>query len=599
MADQSEGSVVMAACMAAIVATSGLVAGRQQPAGEHGAGHATHGAPAVERGDERAPAGPTNVARGDKGAVSAAAPEASEAGLAVLREGGTAADALIAASFVVCVVRPQSTGIGGGGFAIYHDAASGHDLVLDGRERAPADAKPSMFLGANGEPDAALSRRGAKAAGIPGLVALMADLHRAHGKLAWARLLQPAIDLAEKGFPVTELLARRIRENVALLSNGDAADLYLRGGSPLRAGDILVQRDLAETLKEIQRLGAPGFYQGKVAERIAQSQRNGGGLITQQDLLDYKVVAREPVVGSYHGYKVISMPPPSAGGALLVEMLNVLGPMNVRALGWQSPAHVHALAETMRRAYADRSEHLGDPDQVRVPVAWLTGAARADAIRAEVQAAERATPSSAVRAGKAPNDEGGNTTHVSVVDADGNACSSTHTINTAFGSGVIVAGTGVLLNDEMDDFAAKAGAANAYGLVQGTKNLPAPGKRPLSSMTPTIVLDDHGKVALVLGSPGGSQIITSVLQVLSNVVDFDMPLERAVSAPRVHHQWLPDELVVEDGVARGTVEALAARGHRVVIEGKHLGEVQAVQVDPRGGKVAVTDARGDGSPRAY
>jgi gamma-glutamyltranspeptidase/glutathione hydrolase len=589
--EKSEGSVVLVFCAALALSLGAALAGRPAAA-EHEAA-----APEVERPvSER-------VAEGTQGAVSAAAPEASAAGLAVLEEGGNAADALVAASFVMAVVRPQSTGIGGGGFALYHDARGG-DAAYDGRERAPAEASEDMYLDSRGN-KTRQSLDGARAAGVPGLVAMLAKLHAEHGskKVSWARLVQPAIDLAEQGVRVTPSLARAIAERKQVLEACTAARaLFLPDGRPLAEGDLLRQPDLARTLKAIAARGAPGFYEGEVARALVQATRAAGGHLSDEDLRGYQAVARDPVRGTYRGYQVISMPPPSAGGVLLIEMLNVLSNrQDLGDLSYHGGAHVHLLAETMRRAYADRSELFGDPDAVRLPTARLLTPEYAAALYRGIDPAH-ATPSSAVRPGQAGIPEGPHTTHISVVDAAGNACSSTQTVNLHLGSAFVAAGTGVLLNNEMDDFATKPGTPNAFGLVQGRLNAIAPGRRPVSSMTPTIVLDREGKVFLVLGSPGGSRITTAVLQVLSNVIDFGMSLDQAIEAPRLHHQWLADELVLERGFDGGVVQDLAARGHIVrVLTGEHdaVGEVEAVLVRPDGERVAATDPRGEGTPAAY
>ncbi len=583
--ERSEGSVVLAFCAALGVALGAAVVGSPRAADGHGDAHAA--APRTGR---------VAVAEGTRYAVAAAAPEASDAGLRVLEEGGTAADALVASSFVMAVVRPQSTGIGGGGFVIYHDAATSTQSALDGRERAPGEATENMYLDSRGNPTRD-RLEGPRAAGVPGLVAMLADLHEKHGKLPWARLVQPAIDLAEKGFPVPPSLARAIAQHQAVLSRFPASsEVFMPEGRPLQEGDTFKQPDLARTLRAVAREGKAGFYQGEVAQAIARKTRASGGHISVDDLAGYETRALEPVRGTYRGYDVVSMPPPSSGGVALVEMLNVLGTWDdLEPLGWHRPDHLHVLAEVMKRAYADRAEHLGDVPGV--PVGALTGPARAAELRAGIDL-ERATPSSQVRAAGPAGPERPHTTHISVIDAAGNVASSTQTVNTGLGSCFVVAGTGILLNNEMGDFAAKPGTPNNYGLVESAKNAIAPHKRPLSSMTPSIVLRD-GRPVLVVGSPGGPRIISSVLQVVSNVLDFDMALDRAVAAPRVHHQWKPDELEVEPGVNQAVVEALGARGHIVrVLDHRGLGEVQAIQVRADGTKVAVSDPRGEGRPAA-
>lgn len=586
--EKSEGSVVLAFCGALGVAL--LLAVASAPRGTD-QGHASAA--------ERVAGARVQLAEGQQHAVAAAAPEASEAGLRVLEEGGNAADALVAASFVMAVVRPQSTGIGGGGFVLYHDAATHEQTALDGRERAPQDARENMYLDSRGKPTRE-SLDGPRAAGVPGLVAMLWDLHRTQGskKLTWERLVQPAIELAEKGFPVPPSLARAVAARRAVLERYPASrDLFVPAGRALQAGDLFVQADLGRTLRAIATQGKSGFYAGPVAERLSQATRAAGGHLTAKDLSDYEVKRRAPVRGTYRGHELVSMPPPSSGGVHLIEMLNVLGTWELDDLGWHRPDHLHALAETMKRAYADRAEHMGDSDFVPVPVELLTSVDYAAQVRAGI-AMDHATPSAQIRSGRPAGPERPHTTHISVIDAQGNAAASTQTINTGLGSGFVAAGTGVVLNNEMDDFAAKPGAPNAYGLVQGQQNAIQPGKRPLSSMTPTIVLRD-GKPVLIVGSPGGSRIITTVLQVISNVLDFRMTLDRAVAAPRVHHQWLPDELVVEPGIPQGSLDELGARGHIVkVLAEDGIGEVQAILVKPNGTRVAVSDPRGEGRPAA-
>lgn len=588
-AARSEGSVVLLFCAALGVALGTALLQRATV-------HADHGdAPHAE-----AQVGKSRVAEGRRHAVAAAAPEASEAALQVLADGGNAADALVTASFVMAVVRPQSTGIGGGGFVLHHDAKTRTQTALDGRERAPAEARENMYLDSRGEPTSE-SRNGPRSAGVPGLVAMLWRLHQDHGskKLDWARLVAPAIALAENGFAVPESLARAVAERRKVLAEYPAsAAVFLPNGRPLQAGDRFVQADLASTLKEIAARGGDGFYQGAVARRLVEATRARGGHLSIQDLAGYEVKARTPVRGTYRGHEVVSMPPPSSGGVHLVQMLNILSGYDLEAMGWHSAEHLHVLAEAMRRAYADRAEHLGDPDHVAVPVKWLTDPAYAEELRKGI-ALDRATPSSELHAGRPAGPERPHTTHISVIDADGNVASSTQTVNLALGSGFVAEGTGVLLNDEMDDFAAKPGAANAFGLVQGAKNAIQPGKRPLSSMTPTIVFGRDGAPLLVVGSPGGSKIITTVLQTISNVIDFGMSLERAVAAPRVHHQWKPDELVLEPGIDRAVLDGLSARGHIVrVVERLNQGEVQAIHVKPQRRLVAVSDPRGEGRPAA-
>jgi len=600
----SEGSVMLAFCAALAIGLGGAVVGtRKKPEHEDPHGSAGHTV-AVAPGHEAAGHGAVDTAhvedehedsrleaRGEHAGVATAAPEATRAAMDVLAEGGNAFDALVAASFAVSVVRPQSTGIGGGGFALCYDAAAKKTLVLDGREVAPRAASEAMFLDASGNPTLD-SQDGPRAAGVPGLVAMLAKLHAEKGKLKWARLVEPSIKLAREGFVVPASLARAIAEREPVLRRYPAsAAVFLRDGRPLAAGARLVQEELAQTLEAIAADGANGFYKGRVAQRIADATTGG---ISLEDLKGYTVTSPQPLVGKYRGMTVVTMPPPSSGGALLLQMLNVLGSLRAREQTWHSPAHLHLLTETMRRAFADRN-HIADPTFVSdVPTAWLTSPEYGAQVAAGIDR-EQATASSELRLSEPPAGGKSHTTHISIVDAQGNAASSTQTINGGLGSGFVVSGTGILLNDEMDDFAAKVGGANLFGLVQGEKNMIRPGKRPLSSMTPTIVLDGEGRVRLVVGSPGGPRIITAVLQVLLNVVDHEMGLAAALAAPRVHHQFLADQLVVEPGLPRATLDALAGMGHTLLVhERADLGLVQAVQVRASGERVAATDPRGDG-----
>ncbi|MCW5767035.1 MAG: gamma-glutamyltransferase, partial [Phycisphaeraceae bacterium] len=505
-------------------------------------------------------------------------PEASDAGLRVLEEGGNAADAMVTASFVMAVVRPQSTGIGGGGFALYHDARSRTQTALDGRERAPAGATETMYLDSRGNPTRD-SLDGPRAAGVPGLVAMLWELHQRHGRgaLTWARLVQPAIDLAEEGFPVPPSLARAIANRREVLQRHPASrDLFMPKGRSLQAGDIFRQPGLGRTLRAIAREGRAGFYAGPVAAELSFKTRAAGGVLTQEDLAAYAVAERQPLRTTYRRREVVTMPPPSSGGVALIQMLNVLSTWEegLGQLRFHSPDHLHVLAETMKRAFADRAEHLGDPDSVTVPVGRLTGVPYALELRRGI-AMDRAMPSRELRAGLPAGPlEREHTTHISVIDAHGNAASSTQTVNTDLGSGFVAGDTGVLLNNEMDDFAAKPETPNAYGLIGGDANAIGPGKRPLSSMTPTLVFE-NGQPMLVTGSPGGSHIITTVLQIVLNVVDYRMNIAEATLAPRFHHQWLPDELRLEKGFSPDTVRLLRERGQNVVIK-EIMGDAQSI-----------------------
>lgn len=592
VAEAAESNVVMAFVAALAVASLGIFASAQSNSGAHATPHAV----AQHSG--------SGVASGTQYAVATAAPEASEAALAVLEEGGNAYDAMVAASFVVSVVRPQSTGIGGGGFVLHYDAETKKLGALDGRETAPVAASADMYQG-DGK---AGYRSGPLSAGTPGLVAMLWTLHQEHGsetyaaKLggkaqAWKRLLQPAIRYAKKGFKVSPTLARAISRKTKLLQRyPSSASVFLPQGRAPKAGEVLEQKALGATLEEIALRGAAGFYDGRVAKALVESTANAGGILTRSDLRNYRPKVRTAVEGTYRGHRVASFPPPSSGGLILVEMLNMLGQFEVSRLEHGSADHVHLLAEVMRRAYADRNEYLADPDTLsaeqRQGLATLIDPAYAKSLVASIDP-ERATPSKQVSGGLAGGDH---TTHISILDAAGNAVASTQTINTHMGSGFVAGESGVLLNNEMNDFTAQAGVPNAFGAIQSTLNLPGPNKRPLSSMSPTIVFDAEGKAKIVVGAAGGTKIITTVLQIVSNIVDFKKSPKDAMSAPRMHHQHLPDHVYLEEKL-RPISRELTAKGHRVHFPKYGICEAQLV-VREGDTLTAVADPRGDGEPAA-
>jgi len=538
------------------------------------------------------------VAQGASAMVATAGDAATRIGVNVLRAGGSAVDAAVAVSFAISVERPQSTGIGGGGFMLVRDAASGTTTVYDFRESAPGRATPDMYL-RNGGAVSELSLVGHRAVGVPGTVAGLIRVHEEHGTMPLRDLIAPAIRLASEGFSVYPELARRIEARKEALARNPAIRMVLfRDGTPLREGDLLIQSDLARTLSEVAERGRSGFYEGPVADAIVADMKKYGGILEREDLASYTVKIRRPVRGTYRGFEILSMPPPSSGGTHLVQMLKVLEGYDLRAMGLASVEATHLMIESMRRAYADRAEYMGDPGFVEVPVEALLSPRYAEESRAAIPL-DRARSSTDLRPGLGPERESSSTTHLSIVDKDGNVVSSTQTINYSFGACVIAEGTGVILNDEMDDFSAQPGAPNVYGLVGGAANAIAPGKRPLSSMTPTIVLKDDRPV-LVLGSPGGSRIITSVLQTIINVVDHELDLFRAVAHGRIHHQWLPDEVVVEkDAFPHDTVQGLRLLGHRVVDARGPIGEVQAIHVRPDGTLEGVSDPRRSGRSMGY
>jgi gamma-glutamyltranspeptidase/glutathione hydrolase len=505
---------------------------------------------------------------------------ATEIGVDVLRAGGNAVDAAVAVHFALAVVNPAAGNIGGGGFMVAR-LADDTFAALDFRERAPLAATRDMFLDSLGNlTDRSLV--GHLASGVPGSVMGMWEAHRRYGTLRWAELVQPAVELAE-GFVVTERLFNwlndgLVRELAAFPAS--AAQFLPRGGEPPLLGDTLRQPDLARTLERIRDRGPEGFYAGETADLIVAEMERGGGIITHEDLASYEAAWREPVSFSYRGHTVLSMPPSSSGGATMAEIANILERWDLHALGFQSPEVIHLYAEAWKRAYADRNQYLADPDFVDVPLERMTSPAYADERAADISLTS-ATPSEDVAPGLEPaRAESTSTTHYSIVDALGNAVAITTTLNSWYGSRVTVAGAGFLLNNEMDDFSALPGAPNQFGLVQGEQNAVEPGKRMLSAMTPTIVLGQDGSVRMVTGTPGGSTIITTVFQTLSNVLDFGMGVVQAVNAPRVHHQHLPDEILYErGGLGRATVTALEALGHTVVERGGHSGDVQMIVVE--------------------
>jgi gamma-glutamyltranspeptidase/glutathione hydrolase len=518
---------------------------------------------------------------GTHGMVATQEARATRVGVEILKRGGNAVDAAVAVGFALAVTLPRAGNLGGGGFMLVHRAAEVETVAIDYRETAPAAATETMFLDAAGEPDPKKSRDSGLSVGVPGTVAGLAEAHRrfGSGRFTLADLIAPAIALAADGIPVEDDLADSLPAAGRLKQYPSTRAIFYEGDRPLPRGATLVQRDLAATLTAIAQHGPAGFYQGPVAEKIVAAVAAAGGIMTLADLADYRGLLRAPVRGSYRGYDIVSMPPPSSGGVHLIEILNILEGFDLAAAGAGSARQIHLLAEAMKPAYADRARYLGDPGRVKVPVAGLTAKAYADTLRKAIDPA-RARPAEAVAAGDPLPHESDQTTHFSIVDAEGNAVSNTYTLNFSYGLGLVAEGTGVLLNNEMDDFSAKPGAQNAYGLVGGAANSVAPGARPLSSMTPTFVFKD-GRLMLVTGSPGGSRIISTTLQVIVNVVDNGMNLAEAVAAPRVHHQWRPDTLLVESGLSPDTLALLKSFGHTVAV-GTTSGSANSVLVGPDG-----------------
>jgi gamma-glutamyltranspeptidase / glutathione hydrolase len=554
---------------------------------------------------------------GKEAMAATADPRATDAALSILKAGGNAVDAAIAAAFAISVVEPFSAGIGGGGFAVVHlEPREGRPAAmraLDFREKAPRAATRDMFLDpATGKVKPGLSVDGHLSVGVPGTVAGLHELHRAHGRLPWRRLLVPAIDLARDGFIVSPrfLLATQERQETLLRFPASRLAFFKkdeRGNDvPYEPGDRLRQPDLARTLKEIA-ASPRSFYEGRVGRAIAEEMKRGGGLITLEDLKEYAPTWREPLCGPYRDLSLCTMPPPSSGGVHVLQMLNLLDGIDAKTLGWHHVDVLHRLIESMRIAYADRAVHLGDPAFTRVPVAELTSKAYAELRRKEIDPS-RAKKSLEVKAGSsdvlariahelaAGKKESQDTSHLTVVDNERNAVSLTFTVNYGFGSGLVAPGTGVLLNDEMDDFSAAPGVPNAYGLVGGEANSVQPGKIPLSSMTP-LIATRGGRFFMTAGSPGGSTIITTVLQTVLHVVDYGMDAQAAIAAPRVHHQWMPDVTFIEAfGLDEGTTRLLQARGHALSVR-EPWGNAMCIVQRPDGTLEGGADPREEGLAR--
>lgn len=529
----------------------------------------------------------------DKAMVVSAHPLASKVGRDIMQKGGNAVDAAIATQFALAVVYPGAGNIGGGGFMVSR-MANGEVASLDYREKAPMAGGRDMYLDDQGDVISMASVRGHLAAGVPGTVAGLETAHKKYGKLAWAELVQPAIDLAANGWELTAREASGLNGNrkVFMEYNTIMPDFFLAPADTVWVkGNIVSIPDLAETLTRIRDNGRDGFYKGKTATLIVEEMKRGKGIISLEDLSQYEAVWRTPVTGEYRGYEFISMPPPSSGGIALAQLFNAVEPFDLSSMGFHSKDAIHLIAEAERRAYADRAAHLGDPDFYDVPQANLIKKAYMSA-RMKTFDNSRATPSDEVDAGNPAPLESEETTHLSVVDQWGNAVSVTTTLNGGMGSKVFVGGAGFLLNNEMDDFSAKPGVPNMYGLVGGEANAIQPGKRMLSSMTPTIVAKD-GKLFMVVGTPGGSTIITSVFQTIVNVIDFDMTMQQAVAAPRFHHQWLPDLIQLERNTLDSTaIAALKALGHQTRARGT-IGRVDAILMLPNGQLEGGADPRGD------
>ena len=524
------------------------------------------------------------AAEARNGMVVAQEARAARIGVDVLKRGGNAVDAAVATGFAMAVTYPRAGNIGGGGYMVIHLADKNRrfrQIAIDYRETAPAAATRTMFLDEKGNADPRLSRTSPLGIGVPGTVAGLALAHSRYGsgRFTLAELIAPAIALARDGFAVEDDIADSLPRARARMARWPAsAKIFLKpDGNALGPGDRLVQRDLADTLAAIARHGPRALYEGPIAKKIADAVRAEGGIMTAEDLRNYRPLVRRPVRGSYRGHEIFSMPPSSSGGVVLIEMLNILE--GYKLGGLDEGARLHLMIEAMRRAYADRAVYLGDPATVSAPLTRLMSKRYAAGLRAGIDPG-RATPSSEIRADVELPREGDNTTHYSVIDRYGNAVANTYTLNFSYGLGMVAEGTGVLLNNELDDFAAKPLAPNAYGLIGGDANAPGPGKRPLSSMTPTIVLK-NGRPFIVTGSPGGSRIITTVLQILVNIIDRDLDATAAVAAPRIHHQWSPDQALVENDLSAESIAALEARGHKVVRRGPGT-SANTILATPRG-----------------
>jgi gamma-glutamyltranspeptidase/glutathione hydrolase len=537
--------------------------------------------------------GPAQSAVGRNGMVVAQERLAARVGVDILKKGGNAVDAAVAVGFAMAVTYPRAGNLGGGGFMVIH-CRNGKNVAIDYREMAPRAITAKSFLDAQGNADPQKSRFSALAIGVPGTVAGLALAERKYGsrRFTLAQLIAPAIALARDGFPISgETIERPETGPSRLLRWPSSAKIFFKpDGSAFAPGERLMQSDLAKALQSIARHGPRAFYRGPIARKIAAAVQQAGGVMTAADLKKYRAVERTPLRGTYRGYDVVSMPPPSSGGVELIEMLNILEGYDL-AHDDQAQA-LFLMIEAMKRAYADRALFLGDPDKVKAPVAHLISKDYAATWRATIDPA-RATPASAVRAGGTVTAEGRNTTHFSVVDRFGNAVSNTYTLNFSYGVGLVADGTGILLNNELDDFAAKPEVPNAYGLVGFTANAPGPGKRPLSSMTPSIILKD-GKPFLITGSPGGSRITTAVLQVILNVLDRRMSIADAVSAPRMHNQWLPDQVYVEPGLPDDVLAALQARGDKVVAQ-RPFTSANSIMIAPDGSFIGAADPRTGGA----
>jgi gamma-glutamyltranspeptidase/glutathione hydrolase len=522
--------------------------------------------------------------------VVCAYPDAAQVGLTILQKGGNAVDAAIAVQFALAVTLPEAGNIGGGGFMVYR-AADGKTNTLDFREKAPSAATTNMYLDSAGNPVPDMSLYTHKASGIPGSVAGMVEAHNKYGKLKWAELVQPAINLAENGFKITNNLAADLNRNQPVFKKLNPDKNYLQQNMPWKSGDVLVQGDLGKTLELIRDHGRDGFYGGKVADELIAEMNKGGGIFTKSDLQNYHAIWRKPITGNYKNYTIITMPPPSSGGVALMQLLKTVEPYPLHRWGYNRDSTVQLIVEAERRVYADHSKYLGDPDFYKVPVDSLLNPVYLKS-RMKSFNWDAATPSTSIQPGTFLGYESDQTTHYSIVDREGNAVAITTTLNDSFGSKIFVKGAGFLLNNEMDDFSEKPGVPNMFGLTGGKANSIQPNKRMLSSMTPTIVEKD-GKLFMVVGSPGGATIITSVFQTILDVIEFDQSMQDAVNSKRFHSQWIPDEVDVEkDALDSLTRQTLEKKGYKIK-DHRPIGRVDAILKTKWGYYEGGADPRGD------
>jgi len=542
--------------------------------------------------------------RGQHGMVASQHEIASRIGVEVMKKGGNAVDAAIAVGIALAVVYPEAGNIGGGGFMLIRKS-NGEAHAIDYREMAPKAATRNVFLDQKGEliKGEGSSTIGYRASGVPGTLAGfdMAFKKYGSGKVTWRDVVEPARLLAQNGYALSYRLAnlfRGYRDNLSKYPESNR--VFLRSGKFYNEGDLFVQPDLAQTLGRIERLGAQEFYTGKTAQLIADDMKANGGLITLDDLKNYQAKERTPLTGTYRGYQIVTMPPPSSGGIVMLQVLNMLEGYDVRAMQYNSAAKYHVLVESMQRAFADRAEFMGDPDFADVPLAKLVDKKYAEERRSSIQSNKASSSAEVGHGNIVAGKEHTETTHFTVVDKDGTVVTNTYTLNDLYGSAVTVKGAGFLLNDEMDDFAAQPGKANMFGLIQGEKNSVQPGKRPLSSMTPTIVLKKDGTPWFALGARGGPRIISAVIQTVINVIDHDMDIQQAIDAPRIHHQWFPDEILFEPyGMSPDTQNILTGFGHKFASRPGYVAQATGIMIDNKGTRLGAVDSRGDGEAVGY